>query len=217
MIKSIPTEESLVKNNFINNLSLNNKSLLFLNTYGSLYSIDINNFNINWFINLNLSLDLNPSNLFLSNQIVSAGDIAVVSSNKSIYALNLDNGSIIFKKNFSTNIKPIILNNYLFLITKNNMLISIDLITGEIIYSYAINEKIAKFLNIKKKEVDVFDMMILNNEIHIILKNSYVLRFNITGEINKVLKLPAKIGSKPIIIGGSLLYLDNNNKLSIIN
>ena len=131
--------------------------------------------------------------------------------------MNLDNGSIIFKKNFSTNIKPIILNNYLFLITKNNMLISIDLITGEIIYSYAINEKIAKFLNIKKKEVDVFDMMILNNEIHIILKNSYVLRFNITGEINKVLKLPAKIGSKPIIIGGSLLYLDNNNKLSIIN
>ena len=100
MIKSIPTEESLVKNNFINNLSLNNKSLLFLNTYGSLYSIDINNFNINWFINLNLSLDLNPSNLFLSNQIVSVGDIAVVSSNKSIYALNLDNGSIIFKKIF---------------------------------------------------------------------------------------------------------------------
>ena len=67
LIKSIPTEESLVKNNFINNLSLNNKSLLFLNTYGSLYSIDINNFNINWFINLNLSLDLNPSKLFLQS------------------------------------------------------------------------------------------------------------------------------------------------------
>ena len=77
-------------------------------------------------------------------------------------------------------------------------------------------KKLQNFL-ILKKEVDVFDMMILNNEIHIILKNSYVLRFNITGEINKVLKLPAKIGSKPIIIGGSLLYLDNNNKLSIIN
>ena len=39
IIKLIPTEETTVKNRFINNLSLNNNYHLFLNTYGSLYAV----------------------------------------------------------------------------------------------------------------------------------------------------------------------------------
>ena len=64
VIKLFPTEEILVKNEFKNNLSTNKSISFFLNTYGSLYSIDNNNFKINWFVNLNQSSDLNPSNLF---------------------------------------------------------------------------------------------------------------------------------------------------------
>ena len=40
LLKLIPTEETLAKNKFINNISLTNDSILFLNTFGSLYSID---------------------------------------------------------------------------------------------------------------------------------------------------------------------------------
>ena len=56
-LKLIPTEETIVKNQFKNNLSLDEKTLFFLNTYGSLYSIDNESMKINWFINLNQSLD----------------------------------------------------------------------------------------------------------------------------------------------------------------
>ena len=38
--KKIPTEEVLVKNNFKDNLSQNKNSIFYLNTFGSLYSID---------------------------------------------------------------------------------------------------------------------------------------------------------------------------------
>ena len=48
-------------------------------------------------------------------------------------------------------IKPFIINNYLFCVTKN-FLISMNLQNGEILYSYDINQKIAKYLNSKKKE-----------------------------------------------------------------
>ena len=60
----IPTEETIVKNEFINNISSSNESTFFLNTYGSIYSIDNNRFKMNWFINLNQSIDLNTSNQF---------------------------------------------------------------------------------------------------------------------------------------------------------
>ena len=39
---------------------------------------------INWFINLNQSLDLNPSNLFYGNQIINKDKI-IVSSNNLLY------------------------------------------------------------------------------------------------------------------------------------
>ena len=64
ILKLIPTEETIVKNRFINNLSLNNNYIFFLNTYGSLYGVDKKNMQIKWFVNLNQSLDINPSNLF---------------------------------------------------------------------------------------------------------------------------------------------------------
>ena len=38
--KLIPTEDTLVKNQFINNIAINNNITLFLNTYGSLYAIN---------------------------------------------------------------------------------------------------------------------------------------------------------------------------------
>ena len=53
MINKIPTEETLVKNEFINNLSISNNNLYFLNTYGSLYSININSMSVEWFLNMN--------------------------------------------------------------------------------------------------------------------------------------------------------------------
>ena len=41
VIRLIPTEEVIVSNQFINNISLTKNSTLFLNTYGTLYSISM--------------------------------------------------------------------------------------------------------------------------------------------------------------------------------
>ena len=123
----------------------------------------------------------------------------------------------IVKVNFSSIIKPIIVKNYLFIVTKNNLLISFDLNKGNLIYSYNINNKIAEFLNTKKKNVNLKSLFLMNNNIFIFLKNSYLLKFNVNGNLLDVKKLPSKIKSDPIIIDNSILYLDKKNKLSIIN
>ena len=59
--------------------------------------------------------------------------------------------------------------------------------------------------------------MMINNEIYIFLKNSYLLKFNIQGELLKVNKLRPKINSQPLVIDSSILYLDDKNKISIMN
>ena len=217
ILSSIPTEETIVKNSFINNLSSNQRYTYFLNTYGSLYSLDSKKMRINWFLNLNQSLDLSPSNLFIGNIIVANQDIIAVSSNEFTYIINSANGVIIHKKNFASIVKPLVISNYFFSITNKNLLIAMNLKDGNIIYTNNINQTIADFLKTKKRKVEFKNIMMANGHIYIFLKNSYVLKFNVKGNLDKVDKLPSKLNTHPILIDGSILYLDYKNKISIID
>ena len=217
ILKSIPTEESLVKNQFKNNISLNKDSIFFINTYGSIYSINKKNMRIKWFMNLNQSLELNASNLFSGTEVVNYGNKLVISSNEFLYIIDINSGLILHKKKIILNLKPIISNNYSFFVSKNNLLISIDLRTGKILYSYNINQQIAEFLDIEKKRVEYKNIYLINDSIYIFLKNSYVLKFNVEGKIKKVIKLDAKIKTNPIFVNGSIIYFNQNNNLIILD
>ncbi len=217
ILKKIPTEETIVKNKFVNNLSLINQYTFFINTFGSLYAVDNESMRILWFINLNKSTDLNPKNLFLGNKIVSYRDKLALSSNEFTYIIDQKTGAVNHKKNFSTEFKPVLIEDYLFAITRNKYLVAINTINGEIIYSYDLNEKIAKFLNTKKKNAIFKDIIILNNKIMILLENSYILIFSLIGDLQQIKKLPTKIKSSMLVIENSLLYFDKKNKLSIVD
>ena len=217
IIKKIPTEETFLKNKFVNNLSANSDKIFYLNTYGTLYALDLDTAKINWFLNLNQSEDINPSNLFFSNQIVNNGDKIAISSDKNTYIIDVETGRVDYKKNFSSAIKPILTEDYLFLITKNNLLVSVDLENYEIIYSYDLNDKIAKYLNVKKKSADFQSMMIADNYLYIFLKNSYFLKLNFYGEIQSVQKLSSKFSTFPIFVDNSLMFINNKNKLIVID
>ena len=175
IIKSIPTEETVLKNQFVNNISLSEENTFFLNTYGSLYSVNNNSMKINWFLNLNQAVDLNPTNLFYGNEIIINKSFLVISSSQFLYVIDKFNGSIILKKDIVSNIKPLIVENYLFLVTKNYLLVAIDLNIKKIIYSYDINSKVAEFLNLKnKRTVSIKDIMMVNDNLYLFLKNSYI-------------------------------------------
>ena len=123
IIKLIPTEETLIKNEFINNLSANNKYLFYLNNYGSIYAIDQNKLQIVWYLNINKSLDPIVNNLFVGSEIINHKDRLVLSSNDFMYILNANDGSIIYKNDISFLIKPLAISDYIFVINKENFLI----------------------------------------------------------------------------------------------
>ena len=217
IIKLIPTEETVVKNVFINNLSLNNNYTFFLNTYGSLYAVSKKDMEIKWFVNLNQSLDINPSNLFMGNQIVNNNKNIIVNSNQSTYVLDAVTGTILFKKNFSSIIRPIIIDQYFLSISKNNFLIMTNINNGKILYSLDMNQEVANFLKSKKREIQIKNTMIVNGKIYIFLKNSFLLKFDLNGKLKSINKLPNKLNTFPIIINGSMVYFDFKNRLSVLN
>ena len=217
LVKLIPSEETIINNSFINNISLSDDKIFFLNTYGSLYSIDQNSLKSDWFINFNKFSDLSLSSLFYGSNVINFKNKILLSSNQNFYFIDAVNGAVISKKKFSSFFKPIAVNEYVFLITKNNYLISMKLRNGDIIYSYDITQKVANYLNTNKKDLVIKVFMMVNNKLLIFLKNSFVVKFDIRGEIEEVFKLPSSLKTRPIIVNNSLMYLNKKNRFLIRN
>ena len=213
----IPTEETSLNNQFKNNISLDGNKLIFLNAFGSLYSINVKNFKINWFVNLNPLSNTYAKSLFYGSEIINEKNRIIVSSNYFTYVINSNNGKITNKVNISTILKPIALDNYLFLISKKDLLILMDLNNGDIIFSSDINQNISDFLDEKKYKVAIKKIEIINNNIYIFLKNSYYLRYNLSGKLEYIKRLPSQMNSDPIFVNNSIYFLDFKNKLSIID
>ena len=216
-IKNLPTEEITLKNDFISSLSISKDHILFLNTYGSLYSLRKDDFRINWFVNLNQSLDINSNNLFFSNPLLINNNLIIISTDPYFYIIDIASGAIIFKIPVTSIVKPLVLKNHTFTITKDNLLVCIQIDTGEIVYSIDINQATADFLNTKKKLVNIKSFYILNNKIYIFLNNSYLIKFDLKGKIDQINKLPAGINSYPIFIDKKILFIDKKNRLVIID
>ena len=216
-LKSIPTEEIILKNKFINSIAASNEDILYLNTYGSLYSINKNNLSINWFVNLNQSTDIRPSNLFYSNPIIIDEDKVIISTDLHLYILNKYNGSVIFRIPITSSVIPQISGKNIFFTTADNLLVCINLITGKISYSVDVSKSIAVFLKTKNKSIIIKSLSIVNNRLFVILDNSYVVKFNPIGRIQEIKKFPQKIDSFPIFIDKKIFFLTKNKKLVILN
>ncbi len=217
LIKLIPTESTTVTNEFVNNISKYKSFIFFLNSYGTLYSINSKTMDLKWFINLNPSLNMSQSNLFDGSEIINDGSKIVVSSNKKTFLIEAQTGLILKSYNFTSAVKPIIHKNIGFFVTNNSLLVAINLENSQILYSKDINLQVAKFLNTKKKTLNFKNIMLLNNEVYIFLENSFILNFKNNGELKEINKLPSQINSSPILIDSSILYLDLRKKLIILN
>ena len=144
-------------------------------------------------------------------------DKIIVATKNELYILDAQNGRVIYKNTITSIIQPIVNENSLFLVTKDNLLILLDLNQNKIIYSINISKKIAEFLQTKEKSLFIQSVFIANGKLLIVLDNSYLIKLNINGKIENINKLPAKIKSPPIFISSTMIFLDKNNKINILN
>ena len=132
--------------------------------------------------------------------------------------MNKSNGSTLVRKAITSTIEPILSNDKVFLVTKDNLLVCLNLLSGKVNYSININKQVRKYLNTKKqKPVSIQSIRLVNDNLFIFLKSSYVIELNARGLIKSIKKLPAKLNTFPIFLNDSILYLDKKNKLVILN
>ena len=210
------TNLTSLKTDFKNNLALDeiNNNILFLNTSGELYSINYVNQKINWVLNFKNSSLANDTSLFISFPIIIKNENLIVSTEQSVLSYN----HLLATRNWALPvepvIKPIITQNYTYVISKNNLLICINNLSGEIIWSRSLFKEIESKRSINKIGI-FYDFKIVNNHINIYSNEGYLLSYdNTDGRLLDFKKISRNgINSKVFFINELMFLIDGNNRL----
>ena len=210
----------LLKSEFKNNIALDEAedNLLFLNTAGQLYSLNYISQRINWVLNFKSPTVSTETNLFISHPIVIKNDNLIVSTENALSNYDVISGNRKWSFSLDPFIKPIITSNYVFSLTENNLLVCIDIKTGEVLWSknIFIEANDEKKIN-KIGKITSFN--IADGDINLFSGEGYVLSFNFGDGTLKYFEKLSKNGiSSQIIYANDKMYLfDNNNKLLKFN
>jgi outer membrane protein assembly factor BamB len=207
--------QSNFKNNIVYNLERNN--VLFVNTNGELYSINYLNKQINWFVNLKKGSSSDQNIIFNSSPLIMNSSNLIVSTGNSIKNIDVFTSNTVWEKYISIKNKPILTKKNIFLLTKNNLLICMDLSTGEIVWSRNILNRSST--NKNSKIIDKIDsiesLLLANNQLLLFSQKGYLLSFNYkNGELLSADRIIKKnLGTSPIIVDGKMYLFDTSYRL----
>ena len=212
------TSESKLKNNFQNTLVIDefNSSIIFFNTSGELYSINYKNQKINWVLNFKTSVKDSFSDLFSSSPLVTQNNNIIISTNNSIYNYNNTNGSKKWESPVSTDLKPIITKNNIFLFSKTNLLICLDIVSGEVVWSKNIFNSINTYNSKELKKIGkIKNITIADYNILLFTSKGYLLNFDYkNGNIISIKDISKSgINSDPLFINGYFYIFDKKNRI----
>jgi len=209
------TRETSLKSSFINNFLIdeNSEVLFFLNTSGEFYSINYSSKKINWMINFKNSSTEGNIDLFLGKPLIKKNNALIVTIKNSILNFNSLTGTRNWSFESKVLLKPILTNNYTYLLSDRNLLICLENKSGKVLWSKYIFENMALKTNVKIRKF--IDLKIVNNKITLFSKNGYQLSFNYkNGNFENLKKISKNgISSEIVFLKNNLFLIDNKNKL----
>ncbi len=217
-ILGLETFPSFLKTKYETNISLDveNNNVFFITSNGELYSINYSSNNINWLSNI-FSKNSSGSELFYSSPIVNSNGKIYFSSSVSTYSINSINGSINWELPFSTNLRPIVTDQFVFLASEEGFIINIDNATGKVNWSKSLFKE--KNKPKQNKVGNIISILLVSNQILATTSKGYFLFIDYkSGKLQSYTKA-SKSGfySSPAIVNKLIFTIDNNLRLLIFN
>ena len=206
----------ILKKNNKQTLSLDNKSnLYFVTSAGQLFSLNHENYRINWLKNIQ---DINTSDefgLFSSSPIIAEEKAVYISLTKLTLSIEPIVGKTNWEIPFGSKIRPIISKNNIFLVSESGFLLNANTKNGEIIWSKKIFN--SEDINLKKMG-KVTSLLLISNQLLMVTKKGYFIFLNYqNGDLIEYAKVAKGFYSKPVVANGNIYIIDKNKRVLAFN
>ena len=207
---NLQTEDSFTISNIKYSLIILNDNVIFNNSIGDITAVDIETGLITWQLPTQSSSIINEIYNFKISKLVSDGNSIYFSNNKNqFYSLDLKTGTINWINEVNSNIKPILVGNLIFTISREGYLYLIDKNKGNIIRITDL------FLNYKdKKRKNIYPVGFIIGDKNLYLTNSdgkLIIAGIEDGKIIKIEKVSSGLVSEPFIFNNNLYVVRNGS------
>ena len=149
--------------------------------------------------------------------IIYKDDKIFFSSSAATYSINAKNGLINWQIPFSTYLRPIVSENFIFLASKDGFLLNLDYETGKVIWSKSLYKSSDK---LKEKKIGyIRSLLLASNQVLATTSKGFFLFIDYkNGKILSYTRA-SKAGffSNPVLVDKKLYVVDNKMKLLVFN
>ena len=215
LLWSVKTQQSLLRSQKKQSLILKDDKVYFTNSIGDVTAVNISNGNIVWQAPTQSNISFGSTFFLKLSDIVSdETSIFFSDNNDQFYSLDLLTGSINWKQDFSSDIRPALINDYLITISDNGLLIIMNKKTGQII---RINDLYKNIKDKRKKDFQPIGFVVGKSYIYLSTKNGRIMVINFKeGNIEKIIKLDNNKIQRPVYFNRSL-YIAKDNSIIRLN
>ena len=206
---NIKTENSLIRTQKKLSLVIVDRKIYFNNSIGDINSVNIDTGELIWQIPTQSSLIYDENFFLKTSDIIATKDTMFFSNNKNqFFSIDMKTGSINWKININSELRPTLIDNYIFTVSLEGYLLVIERNSGKIIRVTDIfKDSRAKIKKGSKLGMGIFDNPDLN-PLNILLNK----------KINKQIANSTKYKPTGFIVGKNDIYLSTNlGKLFIID
>jgi len=212
---SAPTELTVVSSQKKQSLVLVKNLVIFTNSIGDLTAVDSNNGEIIWQTPTQVFGGVGQHITLRNSEIVSDGETIFISNNNNeFFALDIITGVIKWKQQINSEIRPVVVSNYIVTISNEGLLIIINKNDGNIL---RINNILKNIKKKKRKEYYPVGFVISDNKIYLTTLNGRLFIINFSDvSIYKVIKLDTEKLQTPVYFNKEL-YIAKDNSIIRIN
>ena len=215
LLWSVKTQQSLLRSQKKQSLILKDDKVYFTNSIGDVTAVNISNGKIVWQAPTQSNITFGSTFFLKLSDIVSdETSIFFSDNNDQFYSLDLLTGSVNWKQDFSSDIRPALIDDYLITISDNGLLIIMNKKTGQII---RINDLYKNIKDKRKKDFQPIGFVVGKSYIYLSTKNGRIMVINFKeGKIEKIIKIDNNKIQRPVYFNRSL-YIAKDNSIIRLN
>jgi outer membrane protein assembly factor BamB len=207
---NVQTEDSFTISNSKYSLIIVNDLVIFNNSVGDITAVNILSGLIKWQLPTQKSSIINETYNFNYSRLVSDGNSIYFSNNKNqFFSVDLNTGTTNWINEVSSILTPVIIDNYIFTVSEDGYLFTIQKKQGNII---RINDLYKNYDLKKRKKLKPIGFLVGQNNLYLTNSDgSLIVVKLISGNILKIEKVSRDLISKPYIYNGELFIVKNGS------
>ena len=211
---SVPTELSVVSSQKKQSIVIVDNLVIFSNTVGDITAADFNTGEIIWQTPTQV-LEFAKNITLRNSDLVSDGKLVFMSNNKNeFFAVDLKTGILKWKQKINSEIRPVLVSDYLITISNEGLMIVLNKADGNIL---RINDILKNIKKKRRKDFYPVGFIISDSKLYLTTLNGRLFIINFSdASFHKVLKLDKEKLQRPIYFNKEL-YIAKDNSIIRIN